>query len=361
MAKQKKKLRFGYTTGACAAAAALGAARMLKEQQIVEKVELELPASVIVEFALQGQQFGQDRASCCVVKDAGDDPDVTDGVEVHAVVSLSGPGGVVIEGGVGVGMVTKPGLPVAVGEPAINPVPRSMIEQAVRSIFADSPITVIISIPDGEERSRRTLNQRLGIIGGLSVLGTTGIVRPVSHQAWTDTIDVAIDVALACGCDPVVVVTGRTSEQVAQGVLNLPDEAFIMMGDHVGYAMEACRRKDVPEVIVAAQFAKLLKIACGHRQTHVDSSRLDLSQLAAWAHEAGLDASTAEKIECANTAREVLTTLSDAGRLCRLVAQRALTHLEQWFGKNRVDIMLIDYNGKVAGRYGPESEEDHNL
>lgn len=360
MSLKKKKLRSGYTTGACAAAAALGAAQMLKEQRLVESVQLELPAGVTAEFKLGGQLFTADQASCFVVKDAGDDPDVTDGVEVHASVEMSAVDGLLVKGGPGVGTVTKSGLPVAVGEPAINPVPRRMIIQAVRSVFVDDPVSVTISVPDGVERSKRTLNERLGIIGGLSILGTTGIVRPISHQAWTDTIDVAIDVALACGCDRVILVTGRTSETVARENLDLPEEAFVMMGDHVAYALDACHRKRVPQIIVAAQFAKLLKIACGHRQTHVHSSQLDLSQLASWSSEAGLDASVAEKIECANTAREVLTTFPESRLLANLVADRALSFLQQWAGGLPVELMLIDYNGTVAGEYRPETEKDQN-
>jgi cobalt-precorrin-5B (C1)-methyltransferase len=348
---EKKKLRSGYTTGACAAAAALGAARMLKEQRVVDLVELELPAGMTASFKLMGQSFKPEEASCYVVKDAGDDPDVTDGVEVNAAVSFTDLDGINIRGGIGVGTVTKPGLPVAVGEPAINPVPRRMIEDAVRSVFPDAGLQVTIAIPDGVERSQRTLNERLGIIGGLSILGTTGIVRPVSNQAWTDTIDVAIDVALATGNRQVVLVTGRTSERVAQAHLSLPEEAFVMMGDHVGYALDACRRKNVSQVVVAAQFAKLLKIACGHQQTHVDSSQLDLGQLAAWSRDAGLDASVAEKIECANTAREVLTALPEAGRLAAIIAEKALPRLKEWAGGLPCEILLIGYNDSIFAEY----------
>ncbi len=351
MSAGRKQLRTGYTTGACAAAAALGAARMLKEQQLLDAVVLELPAGVSARFPLQGQEFSANQASCYVVKDAGDDPDVTDGVEVHATVAFSGAAGIVITNGVGVGTVTKPGLPVAVGEPAINPVPRRMIEAAVRTVFADGAVVVTVSIPDGEERAKRTLNERLGIVGGLSILGTTGIVRPVSHQAWTDTIDVAIDVALAAGSDRVVLCTGRTSEQGAQARLDLPEEAFVMMGDHVGHALDACHRKGVPRVVVAAQFAKLLKVACGHRQTHVHASRLDLSQLAVWGREAGLDASAAEKIECANTAREVLVRFPESRMLAGLVAERARDRLADWSGGLPVTILLVGYDGVVSAEY----------
>ena len=355
---RKKELRSGYTTGACAAAAALGAALLLRDQKRVASVDLPLPTGDTVTFAIAGQSFDRSQASCFVVKDAGDDPDVTDGVEVHVEVKRCDRPGIELLAGRGVGHVTKPGLPVPVGEPAINPVPRQMLEQSLSSVFgaelSAQGVTAIISIPDGEKRAERTLNARLGVVGGLSILGTTGIVRPISHRAWTDTIDTAIDVALASGSQQVVLVTGRTSEQVAETELDLPEEAYVMMGDHVGYALEACMRKQVPQIVVAAQFAKLLKIACGHRQTHVNSSKLDLSQLAAWGRLAGLDATTSKAIECANTAREVFTSFSGMQQLVDRVAAEALTHMYNMVSGQAIELLLIGYDGTVAGRFPSE-------
>ena len=356
---KKKKLRSGYTTGACATAAAFGAALMLRDQRSVASVDLTLPSGDKVTFQLAGQRFDRSSASCFVVKDAGDDPDVTHGVEMHVEVTRRDRPGIELKAGTGVGTVTKPGLPVPVGQPAINPVPRQMLEQVLTSVYGEAldnqGVVATITVPDGEKRSERTLNARLGIIGGLSILGTTGIVRPISHRAWTDTIDTAIDVALASGCGCVVLVTGRTSEMVAQTKFDLPEEAYVMMGDHVGYALEACRRKQVPRIIVAAQFAKLLKIACGHRQTHVDSSRLDLSELAAWAPLAGLDAVTSKAIECANTAREVFTTVAGAERLTEQVASKAMTHMRDWISGQAIELLLVGYDGTVAESFPVET------
>jgi cobalt-precorrin-5B (C1)-methyltransferase len=366
----RKPLRTGFTTGACAAAAAQGAARMLKEQRRIEAVELLLPAGVATTFRLEGQAFDAEKASCFVVKDAGDDPDVTHGVEVHAEVRMVGTDGaggpsVVIEGGTGIGKVTKPGLAVPVGEWAINPVPRRMITEAVLEVFPPhaSRLTphVVISIPDGEERAKRTLNARLGIVGGLSILGTSGIVRPISHQAWTDTLDAALDVALAGGCDTVVLSTGRTSELAAEryiadlglGTRNrFPEEAFVMMGDHVGYALAACHRRGFPRLVLAAQFAKLVKIASGHAQTHVGASRLELGQLAAWCRASGLDEALAKTIECANTAREVYLAAADPGALAAVVAERALAQMRIWAPGAALAVLLVDYDGTTAGCYG---------
>jgi cobalt-precorrin-5B (C1)-methyltransferase len=354
---------------------------MLKEQRPVAEVEIPLPAGFVARFTLHGQVFDEHHASCYVIKDAGDDPDVTHGVEVHAEVTLDTPpsqegrvAGLIIEGGRGIGKVTKPGLAVPVGEWAINPVPRQMITEAVLEVFprpASRVPHVTISIPDGEERAKRTLNARLGIVGGLSILGTTGVVRPISHKAWTDTLEVALDVALANGCDAVVLSTGRTSEVAAQNYLRDPglpghsrkakagpgtrdrfkEEAFIMMGDHVGYALEACHRKGVPRVLLAVQFAKLFKVACGHPQTHVGSSRLDLDRLAEWARIDGLDGGLTEDIECANTARQVYENLGGDHPLIGIVAGRALARLRQWAPGANVAVLLVGYDG-LTWRFG---------
>jgi cobalt-precorrin-5B (C1)-methyltransferase len=388
----KKKLRYGYTTGACAATAAKGAAQMLASQAFVNEVSINLPAGVSATFQLHGQSFSVHEAGCFVIKDAGDDPDVTHGAEVWARVSqsphphpgppLEGEGAILITGGVGIGQVTKPGLAVPPGEWAINPVPRSMIEESVRSVFSSlishpSSIQIVISIPDGEERAKKTLNQRLGIIGGLSILGTTGIVRPISAKAWTDTIDAALDVARACGCETVVLSTGRTSEMAAQKFLKsnppqsplvrgevkappltrgggggvdviLPEEAFIMMGDHITYALRACAMRGFARPIIACQFAKLIKIACGHENTHAAASELDLVTLKGWAEEAGLSAAITSVIATAHTAREIAIATGFDMKLMKLVT----IHAEQTAVGHASDIgprfLVCGYDGNVV-------------
>jgi cobalt-precorrin-5B (C1)-methyltransferase len=355
-----KELRYGYTTGACAAAAAKGAARMLRTQERQATAEIVLPAGERVRFLLHGQEFDEQSASCFVVKDAGDDPDVTNGAEIHVTVrreALRRPGGktmVFVLGGEGVGRVTKPGLAVPVGEPAINPVPQRMITAAVQGEFAVACLPeilyVTVSIPDGAARAQKTLNARLGIVGGLSILGTTGIVKPISAQAWTDTIDAALDVALAGGSPAVVLTTGRSSELVAQGLLGtegeLKEEAYVMMGDYVGHALRACAAKGVREVILAGQFAKLLKIACGHEQTHVSSSALDLQQLADWC--AGERcAPLAPSIRAANTARQVLVESTHDPALMALVCERARTAASLLAPGCEIKVLLAGYAGEV--------------
>jgi cobalt-precorrin-5B (C1)-methyltransferase len=216
---------------------------------------------------------------------------------------------------------------------------------------------VTISIPDGELRARRTLNERLGILGGLSILGTTGVVRPISHQAWTDTLEVALDVALAAEVPVVVFSTGRSSEVVAEQYLDVSEEAFVMMGDHVGYALQASHRKGVSQVVLAAQFAKLVKIACGHPQTHVGSSSLDLPRMARWARNGGLDERLAKTIECANTAREIFEKIGMNHPLTALVANRALAQLAGWAPGVAVAVLLVGYGDSEVVRFGNWPQE----
>ncbi|KAF0219341.1 MAG: cobalt-precorrin-5B [Geobacteraceae bacterium] len=358
---------------------------MLREQRLTEEVEITLPMGETARFHLHGQEFTGTFAACYVVKDAGDDPDVTNGAEIHARVMLAeitpsprpspargeGEGEdesrIGIEGGIGIGKVTKPGLAVPVGQWAINPVPRRMIAEAIAEVFprlaSRVPLHVTLSIPNGEELAKKTLNARLGIIGGLSILGTTGIVKPISAKAWTDTIDAAIDVARACGAETIVFSTGRTSELVAQKFFGnreagsgkrdsgsgekLKEEAFVMMGDHVGYALRACARKEVRRVVLAGQFAKLLKIACGHEQTHVSSSELDLRMLAEWCGFALPASRFPLPVREANTARQILEASGNDAGLIALVCERAREFAERAAPGLEVKVLLAGYHGEM--------------
>ena len=353
----KKELRYGYTTGACAAAAARGAAMMLREQRIVDEAEILLPGGKPARFRLHGQELTDRSSSCFVVKDAGDDPDITNGAEIHATIDVEYfvPHRVDLKGGTGVGRVTKPGLAVQVGEPAINPVPRRMIFENVKEVLAmrcmPAAFTVTISIPNGAELAKKTLNERLGIIGGLSILGTTGVVKPISTKAWTDTIDCSIDVALASGAERVILSAGRTSELAAQQFLEtpepLPDETFVMMGDHVGYALCSCKAKEVENVVIATQFAKLLKIACGHAQTHVSSSELDLQALATWCSLEPRTSYLEPVARQANTARQVLQDSGNDPELVRLVCDRAKESAALMAPGLEITVMLVGYDSEI--------------
>lgn len=352
-----RPLRSGYTTGACAAAAAKAAAQLLQSGAAPSVVEVVLPLGETAQFRIWTATRTQTTATCSVIKDAGDDPDVTNGAEVSATLTrLPDNQQVSIIGGTGIGRVTKPGLAVPPGEWAINPVPRRMIEQAVREVYPAGGLQVTISIPDGAERAAKTLNARLGIIGGLSVLGTTGIVRPISAQAWTDTIDTALDVARACHCPTVVLCTGRSSELAAMRYLpHLQEDAFIMMGDHVQHALRSSAQRGFLQPVLACQFAKLLKIACGHPNTHAAASPLDMSQLIAWLQAdlapAGLLRLAAE----ANTARELALTSDYSLPLLQTICRRLQQAVRLHAPHLAPEILVCRYDGAAAIPLPPQS------
>lgn len=237
-----KPLRHGYTTGSCATAAAKAALWSLILQERLTEVTIRIPIGEEVRFTLQSCEFTQEKAAVSVIKDGGDDPDATHGALIVVEVSWLQEAGIRIDGGTGVGRVTKPGLPVEIGEAAINPVPRKMIKEAVQSVLDQSELNrgvlVMVSVPDGEEIAKKTLNGRLGIIGGISILGTRGTVVPFSSAAYKASVAQAIRVAVRCGCDHLVLSTGGKTETFGMSLYpGLPEEAFIEMGDFVGFTL----------------------------------------------------------------------------------------------------------------------------
>jgi len=371
----RRRLRTGFTTGACAAAAAQGATLRLLDLAPGEAT-LHLPwgspDAEPARFPLVGCAREGVWVSCGVIKDAGDDPDVTDGVEIRASVAWGealpregaapaevGSIPVTLEGGRGVGRVTKPGLAVAVGGPAINPVPREMIVAAVRDALRRATggtartLRVVVSVPRGEEIAKRTLNARLGILGGISILGTTGVVIPMSADAWRATLDAALDVARASGASRVILAHGRSSETAAQTYFpQLPPEAFILMGDHVGYALEAAADRGLG-VLLAGQFAKFCKVAAGSFETHVKDSTLDLEHLADLLGEAGFPETRVLAARRANTAREIFQDLRAHGDrgvfagLSRRVARRAADRVGR---RVPVEAALFGYDKALLAR-----------
>jgi cobalt-precorrin-5B (C1)-methyltransferase len=323
---QQQELRTGYTTGACAAAAAKGACMCLFDQE-AESIEIVLPGGQTAAFVPEIMLRANITAQCGVRKDAGDDPDATHHALIKARVVLLDEPDIIIKGGPGVGIVTRPGLAVAPGEPAINPVPRQMISDAVRSVLPKgSGAEVVISVVDGENIARKTLNHRLGIIGGISILGTTGIVVPYSNEAYRDSIKCSLDVAKAMGLDRVVLSTGKTSEKIAQKILSdMPQEAFILMGDYFAFAVKAAVAHDMQHVIIACYPGKLLKMASGAESTHVDSSRIELTLLADIAAMSGAESSLVKLIGSANTVRHAFSFFDSALKraVCRKLAKRA--------------------------------------
>lgn len=295
-------LRRGWTTGACAAAAAKAAYAGLLTGSFPDPVGITLPRGERPAFALAEHRRDGGSASAAVVKDAGDDPDVTHGALIRATVRRAPPGsGLIFRAGEGVGTVTRAGLPLPPGEPAINPAPRAMIRAALAEIAPVGDLEVEIAIPDGAAIATRTLNARLGILGGLSILGTTGIVVPYSCAAWIDSIHRGIDVARAAGLSHIAAATGRVSEAAVQRHYALPEVALIEMGDFVGGLLKYLRRHPVARLSLAGGVAKMAKLAQGRLDLHSARGAVDLAALAALAEAEGIDAAA---IATAPTAAE---------------------------------------------------------
>ena len=362
----KRDLRTGYTTGACAAAASKAAATALLTGKTVDLVEITLPAGKRVLFKINSCQFKDKTATCSIIKDAGDDPDVTHGAEICSTVSWIESPGIEIDGGEGVGKVTRPGLGLEIGGPAINPVPRRMITEAVGEVMAKTSesqgVRVVISVPKGLELAPKTLNPRLGIIGGISILGTSGLVIPYSTVAFKACISKTIDVAIANGISHLVLTTGGRSEAFAQRYISLPEVAFIQMGDWVGFALKACARKDVSKVTLCGMIGKLSKIASGKFQTHVSRSKTDMGFLASIASGLGVSAELAERLRSANTVRHIYEIIPDDmapkffNEICRLVCTQSLKLVN---GTMAIECLMTDFDGKrLLGRASLDGKEN---
>ncbi|NDY71255.1 cobalamin biosynthesis protein CbiD [Desulfobacter hydrogenophilus] len=316
--REKKNLRQGFTTGTAAAAAVKAALVYLFTKQIPGSVNINLLNGQRLEIPVDSVSPYNGFVRAVVVKDAGDDPDITHRARIGAVVGLTDdPGTVQITGGKGVGMVTKPGLEVLPGEPAINPGPRKMIRESALQMltryYNHAGVSAEIFVENGEVLAERTLNRRLGIEGGLSILGTTGLVKPLSHEAYTATIRSAMSVARACGCDHVVLTTGRRSERFSQifftDLYNLHPEAFIQIGDFFGMSMESLAENKIPNATLAVFFGKALKIAQGFVHTHAAKADLTMDWLADVVSDETGNKTLAREVASANTARHAFGML----------------------------------------------------
>ncbi len=377
-APRRRGLRTGFTTGACAAAATRGACLALQGQTPSE-VEIPLPAGFSASFKLESVRGNGSRAAASVIKDAGDDPDVTHGAEIRAEIELrrrapanvglewtvSREGSVVrhlitgsaieLRAGHGVGVVTRPGLGLPVGGPAINPVPRRMISRAARETLTTPPplVRITVSVKDGERLAKRTLNGRLGIVGGLSILGTTGVVRPYSTASWRASVVQAVDVAAAGGVDEIVASTGGRSETYARKLRPaLPAVAFVEMGEFTGHLLKRARERGIAKVTLAGMIGKLSKIARGHFMTHVAGNQVDLNYLADLARLVGGSTHLAVKIEHANSARHVQELVLEHGLagFFDAVAADARTACRNLIGDApNVAVLLFDFDGGLLG------------
>jgi cobalt-precorrin-5B (C1)-methyltransferase len=357
MNEDSAPLRRGWTTGACAAAAAKAAYAGLLTGAFPDPVAVTLPGGQRPSFALATTARGNRLATAGVVKDAGDDPDVTHGALILATVRPGAPGsGVSFRAGEGVGTVTRPGLPIPPGEPAINPVPRQMIRNAIQEVALahDDPgdVEVEISIPDGEALAAKTLNGRLGIVGGLSILGTTGIVIPYSCSSWIHSIHRGIDVARACGLTHLAASTGSTSETAVQKMYGLPDTALIDMGDFVGGTLKYLKLHPVPRVTIAGGTGKMTKLAQGLLDLHSKRGSVDLEALAERAEGAGASPDLRARILASNTALEAFDhARADGIALGDAVAKAAqATALAVVAGKPiEIEAVLFDRAGICVG------------
>ncbi len=351
-------LRRGWTTGACATAATKAALTALVTGEFPDPVTIVLPKGQEPSFPLAFETLGDGYASAGIVKDAGDDPDVTHGATVVATIRPLRPGsGIVFAAGKGVGTVTLRGLPVSVGEPAINPVPRSMMSGVVEAICDEyelpADVEITISIPDGEALAQKTWNPRLGIVGGLSVLGTTGIVQPYSCAAWIHSIHRGIDVSRAAGLTHVLGATGSTSESAAQKIYNLPEIALLDMGDFAGGLLKYLRKHPVERLTIAGGFAKLVKLAQGAMDLHSSRSQVNMDFLADFIPDTALNQNVKKQIQSANTAMEVLEITSNSdvdlpGIIAEKARDTALTTLRG--APIAVDIIVTDRKGNILAR-----------
>jgi cobalt-precorrin-5B (C1)-methyltransferase len=357
-----RALRTGWTTGTCASAAAKAAAAALRDQVTQRTVEVALPSGRRVGFDVESCEHDATRAIAVVVKDAGDDPDVTHGAHLTATVRWRAEPGIALEGGEGVGIVTKPGLGIEVGEPAITATPRAMITQAVAEVtdLVNRGVVVLISVPGGEKMARKTTNARLGILGGISILGTTGIVRPFSTASWRASVEQAVSVMAAQGERTVVLCTGGRTEKGAMALLpDLAEVCFVEVGDFTGAALRRALAAGLDRVIFVGMAGKLAKLAAGVLMTHYTRSKVDLGLLGDVTLAGGGTAAVAAEVSAANTGRHAYEIwqregmLRPAGdELCQRV-RSVLVRAGQ--GRLDADVAMVDFSGsRVVAATRPE-------
>lgn len=351
--KDRHTWREGYTTGSCAAGAAKVACLLLKGDSLPEQVEIPLPNSARLLMPIQGGELDYSVAKASILKDGGDDADITHGLEIQAVARLlSSQGDVHIWGGQGVGTVTKKGLAIEVGKSAINPVPRQMILEAVREVFPEEELEIIIEVPVGETAALRTLNPRLGIVGGISILGTSGIVRPMSEEAFKTSILPELDQAVAYGHKTIILTPGHYGYRVATERFKIPAEAVIQMSNFVGFLLEEAAYRGIEQVILLGHVGKLIKVAGGIFHTHnrVADARMEI--LLAHAALAGVNLGTLAMLA------ELPTTEGAALELLRLGEQDLFHHLARLasvraqaftYGRLSVGTIMTLLNGQPAG------------
>ena len=350
-------MRKGYTTGTCAAAAARACVAAISGH-IPDTVDVRLPRGDTISIPIKSCGLTDTGATCTVIKDGGDDPDVTHGADIVVEVSMCGDtGDIIIDGGLGVGVVTKPGLGLEIGGPAINPVPRRMIRENICEVGSDilkgAGLRVVVSVPTGERLAPKTDNPRLGIMGGISILGTSGIVIPFSTASFAAAIRQSLDVTVAMGNDTVVLATGSRSEAFAKELLHLPDHCFVQVGDFSGYTIRQCASRRLKKAYLVGFVGKLAKMAAGVEQTHVKGSKVDMNLLSQVAYDCGADTDMVQRIRHANTARHVMEMVSDTvpgffDRICEMVHG----HMASRSKDTDIEVRMFDFKGTIIGVSG---------
>jgi len=356
--EEKTKMKTGYTTGSSATAASKAALLSIINQKKIDNVSILLPKRSFLQIPIHSCKFELDKAKCSVIKNGGDDPDVTHGAEIIVELSITKKiNEIEIDGGEGVGIVTKPGLGLEINKPAINPVPKKIITENLKEtgkdILLKNGIRVVISVPKGKELAPKTDNPRLGIINGISILGTSGIVFPFSTASYAASIRQNLDVAIAMGNDTVVLTTGGRSEDFAKKIVDLPEHCFVQMGDFSGYTIQQCGRKDIKKAYVVGFIGKLAKMAAGVKQTHVKGSKVDMGFLAELAKSCKAQENIIHDIRKANTARHVSEIIQKNNihgffdLICSETYKHMRKHSEE---KVPIDVILFDFEGNTLAR-----------
>lgn len=350
--KAPNTLRKGYTTGACATACSLAAAKLLFTGEAQSEVTISLPRGQRVQFSLLYCYCSDDIYKAGVIKDAGDDPDVTHGAEIFVQLRKRDKKSIVFLAGEGVGKITRSGLKLPVGEAAINPVPRQMIQQHLEEISSQyhyhGGFEVTVGVKNGEALAKKTMNARLGIVGGLSILGTTGIVKPFSCSAYIASIQQAVDVALVNGHAHLLAVTGNTSESAAKRYYNYPEMAVIEMGDFVGALLKHHSVNPISKLSLFLGQAKMVKLAMGALNLHSQFSQVDFTWLEQEAKKCGIDSAEIEMIKNVQSVAELFSQLKKPGalirHLCKLAQEKAQSYVNY-----PVEIFAVDANGHIVG------------
>ena len=351
--KNNKNLRNGYTTGACAAAGVKAALIYMTTKNFVENIEITALDGTILTIPIKNLKvISNDEIEVEVIKFSGDDPDITNGASVFTTTKKLDDTEIIFKGGEGIGIVTRAGLSVPIGEPAINPGPRQLIRNVVKDFF-DEPVgfEITISIPAGVELAKKTLNPILGIEGGISVIGTTGVLRPMSEEAFKKSLVPQMDVALAAGFDMLIFVPGKMGE-VAAINHGIPKESIVQTSNFIGYMLESAVERKVKQVILFGHIGKLAKVAAGVFYSHNRIADGRLETIAAYAAAEGLESAEVRKILQSNTTEEAIKIIADNKfeRVYDIIAKRASLRARRYtFNELEVGTILVDRNGNILG------------